>query len=276
MGRGWIWGILCLCSQFVFAAESVIVFKQDASVPQVLSLSQLQQRIPSIELTTAEPHTANRLQQYRGFSFNKLLDEIYGEHWRSSEEVVFHCLDGFQAMIPVSHFRKYNTVLAYAMPDRAEFKLSSETAYKKEIDLAPFYLVWDTEKNQEVRNLDINFWPYQVSSIELVHHTENSRIHPPKSSSESVRRGFEGVRQHCLPCHSLNGEGGGKAPELNYPVNVTEYFREEWLKQWIDNPAKLRWNVKMPPLQANLENRQRLIEDIVEYLKVMRGFKQKP
>jgi hypothetical protein len=276
MGRRWIWGVLCLCAQLVSAAELTLVFKQESAVSQEFSLAQLQQRIPSTELTIDEPHTANRLQQYRGFSFNKLLDEIYGEHWRDSEEVIFHCLDGFQAMIPISYFRKYNTLLAYAMPDRTLFKLSNELAYKKEIELAPFYLVWDTEKNREVRHLDMNFWPYQVNSIELVRHTENSRTHPPKSSSTAVLHGFEAVRRHCLPCHSLNGEGGGKAPELNYPVNITEYFREEWLKRWIDNPAKLRWNVKMPPLQINLKNRPQLIDNIVEYLKVMRDFKQKP
>lgn len=277
MGKGWFWGVLCFWGQFVYATETLLIFKQESSVPQQFTLSQLQQRISSLETTVAEPHIDNKLQRYHGFRFNLLLDTVFGEHWRDGEELVFHCLDGFQAMIPVRQFRQYDSVLAYAMPDHQDFKLTGDFVYKKEIDLAPFYLVWETEKYPKQAHLfEINSWPYQVISIELVGHTEHSRTYPPAPRTEAVLRGFENVRKYCLPCHSLNGEGGGKAPELNYPINVTEYFREEWLKQWIDNPAKLRWNAKMPPLSPHLPERTQLIEDIIKYLKAMQHNKQKP
>ncbi|WP_256208387.1 c-type cytochrome [Nitrosospira briensis] len=31
-------------------------------------------------------------------------------------------------------------------------------------------------------------------------------------------------RKHCAACHTINGEGDGKSPELNYPASVVEYI----------------------------------------------------
>ena len=76
-------------------------------------------------------------------------------------------------------------------------------------------------------------------------------------------------RQHCIKCHTLNGDGGSIGPELNYPVSVTEYWKSKWLRRFIVNPQSVRSNSKMIPFYRDVENRQEQVADIIEYLKVM-------
>jgi len=77
-----------------------------------------------------------------------------------------------------------------------------------------------------------------------------------------------------MACHTINGQGGGKAPELNYPVSVTEYFKPEYLKQWIDSPASLRYNTTMPALAAEIPEREKVIAEIIAYLTAMKDVKR--
>ncbi len=54
-------------------------------------------------------------------------------------------------------------------------------------------------------------------------------------------------------------------PELNYPKNVTEYWKPDQLKLFIKNPADFRHDSKMPRLE--LQDDQ--IDLILEYLTFM-------
>lgn len=67
-----------------------------------------------------------------------------------------------------------------------------------------------------------------------------------------------------------------KGVELNYPVNVTEYFEEKWLKLWIENPSEIRFNTKMPGLNLDIDNIEEVINNIVDYLKAMKEKKITP
>jgi len=67
----------------------------------------------------------------------------------------------------------------------------------------------------------------------------------------------------------INGDGGNVGPELNYPVNVTEYWKEEWLARFIADPKSIRPNSKMIPFYRDVDNRQAIITSIMAYLKVM-------
>ncbi|MGH7799846.1 MAG: c-type cytochrome [Thermodesulfobacteriota bacterium] len=91
-----------------------------------------------------------------------------------------------------------------------------------------------------------------------------------------VKKGFLGFRQYCLACHTINGEGGGKSVELNYPVSVTEYIKESWLIRWIDSPTSIRFNTTMPRLNPKANNRETIIKDIIAYLNEMKNNKRKP
>ncbi len=96
---------------------------------------------------------------------------------------------------------------------------------------------------------------------------------PLPDTSDHVRRGFNAFIEHCAQCHQINGEGGVIGPELNYPVNVTEYWRAEWLPRFIANPQAIRHNSRMKGLGAD---QSAVIEDIVSDPAAMKPHKRAP
>lgn len=99
------------------------------------------------------------------------------------------------------------------------------------------------------------------------------RSAPPLLSGNPAMEGFLAFRQHCIKCHTINGDGGNFGPELNYPVNVTEYWNEEWLARYIADPQSIRTNSKMIPFYRDVKNRQAVISSIILYLKAMKDNK---
>ena len=74
--------------------------------------------------------------------------------------------------------------------------------------------------------------PYQIKAIELTFFiTRFPALSPPINSSKEVQRGFLYFHSHCIVCHTINDQGSGKAPDLNYPVSVTEYIQPEYLRR---------------------------------------------
>ena len=74
----------------------------------------------------------------------------------------------------------------------------------------------------------------------------------------------------------INGEGGDKAPELNYPTSVVEYIKPEYLTRWIENPSSIRHNTLMPGLAQEIPNRANVTKEIIAYLKAMSTTKRSP
>ena len=117
-------------------------------------------------------------------------------------------------------------------------------------------------------------WPWQITGIELTSLSrEFPHSAPPALSGEVAKAGYLAFRQHCIKCHSINGDGGAVGPELNYPVNVTEYWKAEWLARFIADPQRIRANSKMIPFYRDMKNREAAISTIIEYLKVMKDNK---
>jgi cytochrome c1 len=53
-------------------------------------------------------------------------------------------------------------------------------------------------------------------------------------------------------------------------------MKESWLVKWIDNPAAVRYNTTMPPLNPDARDREGIIRDIITYLKAMKNNKREP
>ena len=249
-------------------ANSSIFFRNRGENVATLKQEQLLQKVKSQKITIFEPHEEKKVQ-YRVISMRKLLDDVYGESWKKAEEILFTCSDGYQPTIPVSKFKKYDAYLAYGRVDskfEVFYKLKNTT-----VALGPYYLVWDNQKNKDLRKTgDVGF-PFQIVGMDLVRIADRfPKLAPPAKHSKSVARGFIAFRKYCMTCHTINGSGGKIGPELNEPVSVTLYFKERWLKRWIDNPLSIRKGSKMPGIPEGIPNRKQTIEDIIEYLKAMR------
>ncbi len=226
-----------------------------------------------------EPHMGVE-REYVGFEMSLILEKMYGADLNKAEEVLFTCVDGYQPSIPLSRFKKFTAYLVYKLKNGSEFVVDNKAQGEKKVQLGPYYLVWDNIKHPELRDLAPDTWPYQIAKIDLVNFEQRfSKMSPFKKSSPQVKRGFLAFRQHCMNCHAINGEGGQKGFELNYPVSVTEMFKEEWLRKWILNPTSIRYNTTMPALPLRDEfykDQGQLLNDIVAYLKAMSKLKRDP
>lgn len=242
---------------------------------KTLSLEQVEKLIPAKTVMVFEPHELEN-QEYVGFSINPLFTKVYGEKWKGAEEILFTCSDGYQPSIPSARFKEYAAYLIYGRADKKEFTLVNKLQNNEPVKLGPFYLVWDNLNYPELKAEGGEGWPYQVTTIDLISFSDRfPNMSPPNNSSAAVKSGFLAFRKHCMTCHTINGEGGGKSVELNYPISVTEYFKEPWLMRWIDRPASIRYNTTMPALNPDLKDRETAIKNIIAYLKVMKDNKRK-
>jgi mono/diheme cytochrome c family protein len=210
-----------------------------------------------------------------------VLDQAYGSSWREHEAILFTCRDGYQPTIPVRRVLAQQAFLAFERPENGSRDgftiLKYEEGTRKRIDLAPFYVIWENLVDARTRSEGDYGWPYQVERIDLVSFRSRfGEMTPPEDAPASVLAGFEAFVVHCSKCHPVNGHGGTIGPELNYPANPTEYMKDEWLRRWIDDPAKVRYAPRMPPLNPALPRRARVIDEIVAYLQAMTEHKIAP
>lgn len=229
-------------------------------------------------MTVHEPHEDVQ-RSYVGVPAGALLQALFGDAWRDAGAVQFECADGYRALIEPARLAQHRALLSWARSDGEAFALLNRLQNNEAVELGPFYLVWDNLESPQLREQGASDWPYQIVGIALVDIAERlPRILPPKDADAAVQRGFEAFRQHCIACHSINGQGGGKAPELNVPSSVTEYLADGWLQRWMLEPTAVRLNTTMPALAPNLRKAQRqaLAVDIEAYLRAMAQHKQAP
>jgi mono/diheme cytochrome c family protein len=255
----------------------VLGFFVDSKPAKSLTLGDLTQHIEPRRLVVLEPYEHEQVA-FTALPLEQVLDEAYGPSWRTHEAILFTCLDGYEPTIPVRRVLEHRAFLAIDRPGDAGFTvLKDEEGTSKRIDLGPFYVVWENLDNARVRNEGDYGWPYQVVRIDLVSFRSRFReMAPPPKAGEEIAAGFDAFVAHCSKCHTINGHGGAIGPELNYPASPTEYMKDEWLRKWIDDPTSMRRAPRMPPLNRELPDRARIIDEIVAYLDVMASHKIAP
>jgi len=119
----------------------------------------------------------------------------------------------------------------------------------------PFYLVWKPGK----RNRPVpEEWPYQITRISVKRLEEQFRTISPAPGvkpGSPIAAGFQVYLRNCSPCHTLNGVGeGGIGPDLNLPMNPTEYFKPGVFEKYVRNPdAVMHWkDRRMPSFPAEV------------------------
>jgi mono/diheme cytochrome c family protein len=199
-------------------------------------------------------------ENYLVVPIGPLLKQAYGDPFGHSPDFFFVCSDGYRAAVPSAELQKYPAYIAFGRSDNKPFVEPKEL--KK---LAPFYLVWDSNRFPDRKSL--GSWPFQVIAIDRESLAERYPLVPPIKSNPQVTRGFRAFCKYCISCHQINGQGGQMAVDLNYPHNVTEYFKEEYILKLIDNPQAIRGRATMPGLKADIPHRKEMIADILAYLK---------
>src|SRR5262249_20581424 len=158
--------------------------------------------------------------------FDALLTKIYGDKWKAAEEILFTCADGYQPSVPVAKVKDYSAYLAVARKGQPEFTMTNRFQNNQKVELGPFYLVWDNISRPALKDEGASDQPYQVVGVDLIEFKDKFPAMAPilvkGIDANAAKRGFLAFRKHCITCHTINGQGGNKGPELNYPVSVVE------------------------------------------------------
>jgi mono/diheme cytochrome c family protein len=254
---------------------------RDSAIPRItfavhghpvaaLDLAALKRLTAPRDIRVFEPYEAREVG-FRAFAFDAVLDGVYGaDTWRAEEEILLSCRDGYQPAVPVRRFLEHRAWLAFQRIGAAEFALAKQEAgEQRRVSLGPFYLVWENLDDPRLRQEGDYGWPYQLVGVDLIRTRERfPRMLPPPGASASVRAGFEAFRIHCSRCHTLHGEGGRVGPELA-GGDVVQRRGREWLRRWIDDPSQVMPNARMERLNPALPDRDRVIDEILDYLQAM-------
>jgi mono/diheme cytochrome c family protein len=254
--------ILSLLLPAASGAEAELKLQAPGRTHSVI-LKELKGRLPSARFEVDDP-VYKRKKLYEGFWLKDLL-KLTGLGEVDGDEIAFQCADGYTPSMPLALLARQKGMLAFRdVKNKAGWEKLRQG--KALISPAPFYVVWDTKDEAYP-------WPYQVVGIEVIQFKKKyDRIYPEdETKTSAVFRGFDRFRSQCLRCHSLNLQGGDLGPELNVPRNITEYWDEGTLKEFIRDASKFRARSKMPPF-PQLKDEE--LEQLLEYLKWMKGHKK--
>ncbi len=268
-------GGICLPALASPQHHADVEFKKNGRIVKTVPVQDLSMSVAAISVSVFEVHEKKN-RTYTAHPVRELFNKVFGAGWESSGEILFTSTDGYRASIPVSKFVAYDAYLAVAQ-DGLPFTMVNTLQNNELVELGPLYLVWDNIKSRVLRDEGASDVPYQVRSIELTTSMKHiSNASPPDNASAEVRRGFGHFRKHCMACHAVNGDGGHKAPELNYPTSVVEYIKPGYLARWIDNPAGIRHGTLMPSLSHGIPDREMVARQIIAYLVAMSATKRDP
>ncbi len=235
------------------------------------SLDALKQAVAASEVRVIDPYWSAEVV-FDALPLAAVLDHVYGKSWRSEEELLFTCSDGYQPTVPVRRVLDHQAWIAFGRPDAPFTIYKWESGDRIIVELDPFYLVWENLDDEKVRNEADYGWPYQLVGIDLIRTRDRfPRMQPPQVAPEAARAGFQAFRVHCSRCHKVNGEGGGIGPELIAGSSPLAYRDAAYLRQWIEEPAKIRPNSRMPALNPKLPDRAGTVDAILAYLTSMRS-----
>ena len=205
-----------------------------------------------------------------------LLDQVFNQQWKQFDAIKFIAEDGYHPVIPIANILAHNGVIAIGEDGHLGFApLTRKTG--EVIAPGAFYLMWENINDVSAKKDNWLSGAWQLTRIELTNFAqEYPRSSPPDTTDSKVNRGFIAFQQHCIKCHTINGDGGREAPELNYPMNVTEYWQEDVLVKFIADPQRVRYGSKMLAFYRDTDNQAELIESVIAYLKSMRNKKIAP
>ena len=244
---------------------------RDGQELRVLTLEELRACCEAREVAVEDPYYGAP-KRFRALPLAAVLTRGFGaEALRgfASAEVLLRARDGYTRTASGAQLLSDGAFLAFAdaeHPSGAFFPID-----RRQIDPAPFYLVWQGEGHNDT---NLWPWPYQLVEIEIVDFARAfPHVPPPGAAAASAeQRGFAIFRRECIACHSINGEGGKVGPELNVPRSIVEYREPAQLKAFIRDPRSFRYT-SMPP-HAHLTDAD--LDALVAYFTHMSAHKHDP
>jgi len=147
----------------------------------------------------------------------------------------------------------------------------------KAVSAGPFYLVWE---NPQASAIGSEEWPYQIASFDILSDPRSAfpKVYPAADAAPNVQNGFKSFLKNCFACHRMNGNGTGSiGPDLNLPMNPTEYFEPKALAALIRDPASVRtWPHSAMRGFSEAAIADAELKDLIAYFEHMRTHKDNP
>jgi mono/diheme cytochrome c family protein len=184
--------------------------------------------------------------------------------------------DGFAAQIPSALMRNTDEQKAIAWVAIEETDKPWPKVPGKDYTAGPFNIVWTGAEAGSIRS---EYWAYQtaklLSQLSPAMRWPQIAVDPSLPADDPPRKGQALYIAQCLPCHRMNGAGASDlGPDLNLPMNATEYMTAKGLHALIRDPKSVRtWPGQrmtgFPPSFVSDEE----IDLIIAYLRHMAGRK---
>jgi len=253
-----------------------IVWAQSALADPLPAPAELKARIGSAPATVEvhEPHLSTEKapvkRRYSGYRFEVVAALLFGPMWRDGTQAIeFRALDGYVSRIPVADFDEHKAHLVVGVSDGSAFTVNNLLQNEKDIQLGPYYLIWENIEDTEMFNRGASGWPYQVVEILRVN-ISDERLRPA-GLDPALDPAIDLVRTHCLTCHKLNGIGGDKVPgDL---AGLARSLDDAGFRAWVLDPRSIQPTSTMPALSRGLpdDERERIARLLRAYLLAMPG-----
>jgi mono/diheme cytochrome c family protein len=180
--------------------------------------------------------------------------------------------DGFVAQIPLKPALGQGNAQALIAIEPADAPWPALPG--KNVGAGPFYLVWLNEKSH---GIGPEQWPYMLASLSIVQppaaRWPQIAVASTMPPTAAARLGQELFVKHCFACHRMNGGGEASVgPDLNLPMNPTEYFQPLALRRYLRDPAAVRsWPEQKMPAIGRDQMSDGELEQVIAYLQHMTG-----
>lgn len=183
-------------------------------------------------------------------------------------------LDGFVAQLPAAKVLNADPAGAVAYLAIEDPAAPWPKLPGKAVSAGPYFVIWT---NPGRSGIGPEAWPYQAVKLELT--TSVASRYPRILVSDSLaaddpaRRGQAVFVDNCFVCHRMNGDGEASiGPDLNLPMNPTEYFQAAAFRKYIRDPRSVRdWEEqKMPGFGTGIIA-DRDLDALLAYLRHMTG-----
>ena len=157
------------------------------------------------------------------------------------DEILVTASDGYASRIPYSQVSKTasNQPVPYLAIENPQSKWPPLRAGKPDT-AGPYYVVW---VNPNRSSIDVHSWPWSVASVTIATTGDKPVLLPSAELAADSPEwlGYRVYAKNCWSCHTLNDDGPARmGPDLNLPMNPTEYFREEILGTFIRDQQSVR------------------------------------
>lgn len=259
------------------AAAQELAFLRDGAAVARVELEQLIAACAPSVVAVDDPYYG-RAKRFHAMPLRCVFARGLGGQPAPGDNVFLRALDGYTRPAAGELLASESVWLAFADADRsagspgsADFEPAWEPIDRRQLEPAPFYLIWSGEGENDPHR---HPWPYQLAQIEIAPLAGlYPHVAPPGAAVGSAEaHGFAVFRNQCIACHAINGEGGSVGPDLNVPRSIVEYRPVEQIKAYIRNPRSFRYTTM--PAHESLSDAD--LDALIAYFRAMSRAKHDP